>query len=556
MPTQEHDSWLSALGVDVDKARSWVSKQVDALSDDVTKAEDWSKAAVQKGVDWAKTEARATVGEVKAAVGAVKRDADAVKTKALGDQSGKPVPRPMEADCKPVHGYVPGPNNYLLCATHGHVVDTDQQTIIASSVAAYLKQSAAAAVKSADPRADLGGGLQLKPPQLGGAPQPGLPPNLQLHFHLSADELAACNQYLDTHFDAAAADGASPVLTDSYKPALDGKPVEIDAVVQALIPLTLASGSKDASEQLYKDTTSQLYDLVNARYASLVQQKTKVAMDAASKGAVQNVVDASAEAQAWVRGYLTENHLRPNVVDDGTGDTVLFDDEATPFDKMVSTAVAAGRLANLKSGDQGRSLITTDMVTRIARDMLAAAVPTVPKSASSGAQNISLYLQYTFTPETTHTPIAGGGNTSDQPAHALTGQMTWEFHGDNQAGAEVSAFGQLTWFADDKGGHIKNQSGFTGAQVAWVWTFLNGALQAGPLFQALVGASRAQQKMGDKLVWTPTGQVAAGGQIQYAIPGFKGHLLVGVQAVASATDATGSDATVDRAAAFTFTFKL
>lgn len=158
MPTQEHDSWLSGLGVDVDKVRSWASKEVDTVKDDVNKAENWATDEVQKGADWVKAEANKAVEDVKQgadwvkaeankAVGAVKQDADAVKVKALGDQSGKPVPRPMESDCKPEHGYVPGPKNHLLCATHGHVVDTDQKTIIANSVASYLKDGVDGAAK-------------------------------------------------------------------------------------------------------------------------------------------------------------------------------------------------------------------------------------------------------------------------------------------------------------------------------------------------------------------------------------------------------------------------
>src|SRR5262249_6751620 len=88
----------------------------------------------------------------------VQRGANVIKMKAVGDQSGKPVPRPMETDCKPEHGYVPGPRNHLLCSTHGHVVDTNQKMIIANSVAAYLKQGAAAALQSADLRDDVAGG--------------------------------------------------------------------------------------------------------------------------------------------------------------------------------------------------------------------------------------------------------------------------------------------------------------------------------------------------------------------------------------------------------------
>jgi hypothetical protein len=179
MPTEDHDSWLSdALGVAVDKLRSaaqtveddatkakdWVNKEADAAKDEVNKAADWVKGEVQKGANWVKTEASNVAG-------AVQKGADAIKMKALGDQSGKPVPRPMEGDCKPEHGYVPGPKNHLLCATHGHVVDTAQQMIIANSVAAYLKQGAAAALQSADVRDDVAGG---RPSYVAGTPKDSL----------------------------------------------------------------------------------------------------------------------------------------------------------------------------------------------------------------------------------------------------------------------------------------------------------------------------------------------------------------------------------------------
>jgi len=45
-----------------------------------------------------------------------------------------PQGQPMQPDCKPVHGKVPGPANHLLCSTHGHVVDVSTYKIIAYSV--------------------------------------------------------------------------------------------------------------------------------------------------------------------------------------------------------------------------------------------------------------------------------------------------------------------------------------------------------------------------------------------------------------------------------------
>lgn len=48
------------------------------------------------------------------------------------------------------------------------------------------------------------GNLTLTAPQLGapGKAPPGLQPDAQLHFQLTPADLAACNQYLNAHFDA------------------------------------------------------------------------------------------------------------------------------------------------------------------------------------------------------------------------------------------------------------------------------------------------------------------------------------------------------------------
>lgn len=54
-----------------------------------------------------------------------------------------PLPSTMLADCKIVHGKVPGPKNHLLCEKHGHVVDIDRRMIIARSVDEYRRSHAA-----------------------------------------------------------------------------------------------------------------------------------------------------------------------------------------------------------------------------------------------------------------------------------------------------------------------------------------------------------------------------------------------------------------------------
>jgi hypothetical protein len=50
------------------------------------------------------------------------------------------VPRPMEADCKPVRGKLPNaPKHIMLCEAHGHVLDTERKQIIANTGMMYLR---------------------------------------------------------------------------------------------------------------------------------------------------------------------------------------------------------------------------------------------------------------------------------------------------------------------------------------------------------------------------------------------------------------------------------
>jgi hypothetical protein len=46
--------------------------------------------------------------------------------------------QPIAADCRIVTGKVPGPANFVLCKTHGHVLDTDKKQIVARNVDEFL----------------------------------------------------------------------------------------------------------------------------------------------------------------------------------------------------------------------------------------------------------------------------------------------------------------------------------------------------------------------------------------------------------------------------------
>jgi outer membrane protein OmpA-like peptidoglycan-associated protein len=50
------------------------------------------------------------------------------------------LPKPMSPDCVMVRGKVPGPANYVLCGTHGHILDITSRTVIAHDLDEYKKQ--------------------------------------------------------------------------------------------------------------------------------------------------------------------------------------------------------------------------------------------------------------------------------------------------------------------------------------------------------------------------------------------------------------------------------
>jgi hypothetical protein len=194
MADDSQDSWLGALGVDVGQIRAKVQSAVSDVESTVDKGVDWAKneaadikqdvtTVIDKGEDLAKKAVGAikddvnkaedwAKGKVASAAGAVKKEGGDLKLKAVGDQSGQPVPRPMESGCNPVHGQVPGPKNHLFCSTHGHVVDTDQKMIIANSIAAYVKDGVAKAVQSVNVTADISGGNSGAPGGADGSDEP------------------------------------------------------------------------------------------------------------------------------------------------------------------------------------------------------------------------------------------------------------------------------------------------------------------------------------------------------------------------------------------------
>ena len=99
------------------------------------------------------------------------------------------LPSPMLPDCDPVHGKVPGPANHLLCAKHHHVVDVEAKTIIAHSLAEYVKahpangkgapSKAGHSASPVEPPAGAGSKTAAPPSATTVAPIAGTPPDVR-----------------------------------------------------------------------------------------------------------------------------------------------------------------------------------------------------------------------------------------------------------------------------------------------------------------------------------------------------------------------------------------
>lgn len=141
MPTEEHDSWLGdAFGVAVADIRSAAQTVTTDVGNAVQSVENvagqvYNSAAsvVDSTIKSAEAGVSSVVSTVRTAVnGAIDDGIKALKSVTGGGDSG-----PMQPDCKPVHGYVPGPAGHLLCQTHGHIVDVNAGEIIAASLDEY-----------------------------------------------------------------------------------------------------------------------------------------------------------------------------------------------------------------------------------------------------------------------------------------------------------------------------------------------------------------------------------------------------------------------------------
>jgi hypothetical protein len=104
------------------KQREWVRKMAGLVTNNLA---DSPVGAVEDG-------AGGSVGGQ-----ALKKDAKAPDTDSTGNAG---LPQPMLPDCKAVKGAIPGPDNFVLCSMHGHILDTATKQIVANNLKEFLAQ--------------------------------------------------------------------------------------------------------------------------------------------------------------------------------------------------------------------------------------------------------------------------------------------------------------------------------------------------------------------------------------------------------------------------------
>ena len=262
---------------------------------------------------------------------------------------------------------------------------------------------------------------------------------------------------------------------------------------------------------------------------------------AAAKQNAQGQVlgDDGTDDKTWASTYLKFHKLAPDPLN-GAGKSAMLDGKTQAVDDIIDTVCEQSATAGRMPVDRAvvRGVVKGVISSRAVADALAKA--SVSKTRVSGA------IAFGFSPGMQHKDLATGDRSKDNPTIQLSGQVTLEIHPENGSGIELSWVAQVTGFKGDNTGKTDfNFSALSGPQAAWVQSFFKGLLKLEPLVQVLGGVATAQQADSGKLRLVQAGQVAAGGQIVFTVPGTNGKLSFGVQSTVGVTGAGGAHTTMD-----------
>jgi Domain of unknown function (DUF4157) len=250
---------------------------------------------------------------------------------------------------------------------------------------------------------------------------------------------------------------------------------------------------------------------------------------------------------AWIQGLIEFFDLEPTMDPFGNvnapGSKYLFRHASTQrfmTRAEVVDAIVAEGAAEGKTIDPGA--VEGAVTARIGPER-------APEPSTS---RVSYYLSVSGIRTGHYDPSTGKSPKPDAPGVQTAIQVTWELHKENESGPELTWTAQVTTFEDPANvpgstNKWQLQSVYTGVQAAWVFSFLKGSLQVGPIAQLLEGFQRGQQTGSTRFSLLPTSQAGLGGQILYAIPGTDQKLQIGGQLTGAYTAPRGADATIDYA---------
>jgi hypothetical protein len=214
----------------------------------------------------------------------------------------------------------------------------------------------------------------------------------------------------------------------------------------------------------------------------------------------------------------------------------------------MSAGSATVTAAHLYSDTQGTTTITfsssaNEQQQRVKLPPVADFLQQNPPAKPAAPKEITADFFYAIIPRGDHISTTGD-NSYDKPGQGLQFQVNFGIKSVTLTwGVQVSVF-------RDSGGNqqFAVQNVMTGPQISIDVTpgFIKEILEMDVIAQALAGSTRQEIQKSMKMV--PTGQVAAGLQIQhkFALPNTKLSFVIAAQVTGGATGAQGVPATFDR----------
>jgi len=287
---------------------------------------------------------------------------------------------------------------------------------------------------------------------------------------------------------------------------------------------------------------------------SLAHYRTHLVFDWSS---VKNADDDA--IKSWFRYYelgLRADKSTPNATSDDA--TVSFNGSDVRYGDVLDKFISEAKTAGFTFDRDHVWEVTAEILDGLQHlQELRGGAATEAKLASP---SVALQSQLNFTGHRTLVK-KDPSNSLDPPTWQVTGQITVPLHPEKKSGFEVTAQGAVSFVMTQDGrivdgtvqisnpmARVTNVQG--AAQLAWVQSFLKGALQFQGFAQLVAGAAWVQDSTNvtsTAVTYHPKSmkQVVGGVQLVYVVPNTGEHVQFFLQLQASTTGTAGQPDTVD-----------